>query len=216
MPDGGEQVLGVAVVKAGADNSREHRRNAAVLDRIVSAVALEADVTGVDRSARRKDAHLGRLATGARDGFSVGAHHRRPDRERAEITIGGAARAKLVTEREPDVPARAHENFGAAENACRKENLRGTRRFLLAVEIRSPSVEIGDLVPVGNALDRADLGLGRQRHPLILREHELEQCLVERVTCLRQAAEHAAPLPLAKGMQTIRLGVAAVDVFGHR
>src|SRR5438093_10044093 len=106
----GQRQQRLAIVQAGAHNSREHRRDAAVLDGILSAVDLETHVTGVYRSARRKDAHLGRLATGARDGFSVGAHHRRPDRERAEIT--GAARAKLVTEREPDVPARAHENFG--------------------------------------------------------------------------------------------------------
>src|SRR5258708_16024635 len=48
-----------AIVQAGAHDTREHRGNPAILDRVVPAIDLKADVGGVDRPARRVDARLG-------------------------------------------------------------------------------------------------------------------------------------------------------------
>src|SRR5262245_46489271 len=57
----------LAIVEASAHNSREHRRDAAVLDGVLPAIDLKADVGGVDRPARRVDARLGGRPVGTAD-----------------------------------------------------------------------------------------------------------------------------------------------------
>src|SRR5256885_14309381 len=57
----------LAIVDPDADDTGEHRGNAAVLDGVVLAVDVEADIGSVDRSARRIDARLGGRPVGQGD-----------------------------------------------------------------------------------------------------------------------------------------------------
>src|SRR5205809_7453667 len=56
----GQRKERLAIVHAGAHDTREHRANPAIPDRGVPTIDLKADVGGVDRPARRVGARLGR------------------------------------------------------------------------------------------------------------------------------------------------------------
>ena len=59
-------------------------------------INLEAGFKGVDRTARRKDAHLGGVSVRAEDRLAVGPCHGGADCERAEIAVGGESSANLI------------------------------------------------------------------------------------------------------------------------
>src|SRR5262245_17736451 len=50
------------ILETFTHNASEHRRNTGVLDRVLPAIEVEADIAGVDGAARGKDTGLGRFS----------------------------------------------------------------------------------------------------------------------------------------------------------
>src|SRR5712691_4236999 len=126
----------------------EHRGYAGVFDGKVLVSGLEPDIGGIDRTACREDAHFRRLAVRG-PSFRAVSHG-------AKIAIGGKARSQLVAKLNSAFYARTQQNFGRAENAGRKENLRSACD-LFFLRIVAP-IEICDVVRRVDTVDGADLG----------------------------------------------------------
>ena len=106
------------------------------------------------------------------------------------------------------VTHRAQKNLSGTKHSGGQKDL-GSSSSLIASVVKI--VVIAHLITTGNLLDIQDLAFGKQRYFRIgFVKNLFEQCFVQGVASLRDAPQHAAPLPFAVRMVDERVAASPI------